>query len=145
MNDREERQRRDQDAIMIEAAVVQGLRDEIEQLRGAKNALQAEIDRLRKLNDEQQAEMLSWHMQLGAKNEEIKQLKVQWEAAKRKAEKMLYDSGFMLGEAHTEIRQLKLDRTAVKRAIEQLLEKYGQIAAEVPPVPHSGLGRGGLK
>lgn len=49
--------------------------DEIDQLTGSKNALQVEIDRLRKLNDDQQAEMLSWHMQLTAKDEEIERLK----------------------------------------------------------------------
>ena len=111
---------------------------ELEELRGSRAALQTEIDRLRKLNDDQQAEMLSWHMQLTAKSEEVEKLK----EAMKTAEKMIYDSGFMLGEAHKEIARLKLDRKAVKRAIEELLERYGKIAAEVP---HHGLGRGGLK
>lgn len=50
--------------------------DELDQLTGSKAALQTEIERLRALNDEQQAEMLNWHMQLTAKDEEIEPLKM---------------------------------------------------------------------
>lgn len=50
--------------------------NELDQLTGSKAALQTEIERLRKLNDEQQAEMLNWHMQLTAKDEEIEPLKL---------------------------------------------------------------------
>lgn len=173
--------------------------DELDQLTGSKNALQVEIDRLRKLNDDQQAEMLSWHMQLTAKDNEIKQLKhaasvdftqwraetvrlnkeikrlqeildgterreceylaliekhatenearrVQWEEAKREAEKWVHESGVRLGQAHkllherndeiarlrgnntkleTENERLKAERHTTKRMLKDILDRHG--------------------
>jgi chromosome segregation ATPase len=115
--------------------------DELDQLFWSKNALQVEIDRLRALNDDQHAEMLSWHMQLTAKDEEIAQLKkiqdgterreceylaliesksdaidrlsLQWGVAKREAEKLLH-------ERNDEIARLRGSNTKLESENERL-------------------------
>jgi predicted RNase H-like nuclease (RuvC/YqgF family) len=146
VTEREERQRRDQDAIMIEAAVVQGLRDEVERLTGLAQIMGEERDRAWTEHLIEREELKAENERLKAENERLKtdmaRLKVQWEEAKREAEKQLYESGLKLGEAHKEIARLKLDRQNVKHAIEELLERYGQIASATP---HYGVGRGGMK
>ncbi len=147
---------------------------ELEELRGSKAALQTEIERLRKLNDDQQAEMLNWHMQLTAKDEVIRRQqkiidgterreseylaliekhatenearRVQWEEAKREAEKWVHESGVRLGQAHkvlherndevarlrgyttrllSENERLKAERHTTKRMLEDILDKHG--------------------
>jgi chromosome segregation ATPase len=64
-----------------------------EEVRAEKAALQTEIERLRELNDEQQAEMLNWHMQLTAKDEEIARLRSERHITKEMLEDVLRRHG----------------------------------------------------